>query len=426
MKILWFSPVPLPAVCRALGLRPYFGGWWIHSMLPELATRQGMELAVAWPDRGCRMRRSFVVDGVTYYIFPEPGRFVQGGGVLRKIIDQLEFVLGPIRDERMVAEAVGVVEDFQPDLVQAFGSEHFFGLIAPLIRQPLVIWIQCFLDVYRHHFFGSMNSLERLRYPKLLWDYWRMVAKAEREREIYRRCRYFIGRTGGWDKAHQMRLKPEGKYYPIRECMRPEFYTAAPWRREEARGVTVYTTASGSLLKGTDVLVQAVALLRRRHPEIRLRVAGLLERNNTVARRMFRMVDQLGLSAQVEFLGQLDSTQIVDELKRARVFVLPSFIENGSNSLAEAQLVGTPVVSSFVGGLPESVAEGETGLLFQAGDSATLAGQIARILGDDNLAMDLSSRARDMAFVRYSTVRNVDVLLAAYNDILDRELHLKS
>jgi glycosyltransferase involved in cell wall biosynthesis len=386
-------------------------------MLRGLAGHKEVELAVAWASRVCKTRLGFTADGVQYYVFPEPGRFVRGEGILRKATEQLDYVLGPVRNRQAVAEAVAVVEDYDPGLVHAFGTESSYGLIAPLIRPPLVVWIQGILDVYQHHYFGSMRCLERLRYPMLLWDYHRMAARAEREREIFRGCWHFLGRTR-WDAAHQARLQPQGRYYPVQECMRPEFYEAAPWRLDSACGLTIYTTTSGVLLKGTDVLLRAVALLREHYPSIRLRVAGVPERANPVARRLFRLVKELGVCEQVEFLGQLDAAQIVLELQRARVFVLPSFIENSPNSLAEAQLVGTPVVASFVGGVPDMVEDGQTGLVFQAGDSATLARQVARILGNDDLAARLASRSRKVAHERHSPARIADVLLAAYNDIL--------
>jgi glycosyltransferase involved in cell wall biosynthesis len=387
-------------------------------LLRELARHKHLEMAVAWASPDCKARRSFTADGVQYYVYPEPGRFVRGGGVLRKATEQLDYLLGPVRNRRAVAEAVAVVDDYGPDLVHAFGTEFSYGLIAPLIRPPLVVWIQGLLDVYRHHYFGTMRCLERLRYPRLLWDHHRMAAKAEREREVFRRCRYFAGRTG-WDAAHQARLQPQGHYYPVQECLRPEFYAAAPWRREQTQGLTVYTTTSGTLWKATDVLVRAVDLLRARYPDIRLKVAGVLESRNPVARRLFRLVEEVGLCGRVEFLGQLDSAKIVLELRQARVFVLPSFIENISNSLVEAQLVGTPVVAAFAGGMTDTVTDGETGLFFQAGESTSLAWQISRVLAGDDLAGRLSSRERDVAHTRHSPVRIVDALLETYNDILN-------
>lgn len=386
-------------------------------MLHELSGHSDVEISVAWAHRGCNALRSFTEGGFKYYVFPEPGRFVRGGGVLRKFNDQVEHIFRSSFNRRAVAESVAVVEEYGPDLVQVFGTEHQIGLIAPFIQPPLVVWIQGILDVYRHSYFGGMGCWERMIHPKMLWDFYRMTVNARREREIFRRCQYFMGRTG-WDATHQSRLQPQGHYFRVQECIRPEFRETAPWQIEEARVPTIYTTTSANLWKGTEILIRAIKLLSPSCPDIRLRVAGALHGRDPVARRLFAIVRRLKLKEKVEFLGQLDSAQIVDELKKARVFVLPSFIENSPNSLAEAQLVGTPSVASFAGGVADMIINGETGLLYPAGDAAALARQIECILTDDELAVRLSVNSRRASQKRHAPAAITDDLLKAYAEIL--------
>lgn len=417
MKVLWFSPVPLSAMCKELNLSPPFGGGWVESMLQELSRHKEFEIAVAWAHRDLRTPRRFSKDGVQYYVMTDPGWLVRGQGVLRKVSNRLEPFLGNIRDRRALAEAVAVVKDYNPDLIHVFGAEHGYGLVASQVRQPTVIWIQGILDVYQCHYFGGMSYLGRFFRPSLWLNYLRVRSEATREAEIFRNSRYFIGRTR-WDAAHQARLQPHGCYYTVQDCMRAEFYYAIPWNRLSARDLIIYTTTSGALLKGTDVLINAVALLRTRSPNIQLRVAGL-ESTNPVARRLVHLVAELGIHEQVKFLGQLDAVQIVYELQQARVFVLPSFIENNPNSLIEAQLVGTPTIAAFVGGVPDIVSDGETGLLFQAGDSSTLAAQIMRVLESDELATRLSNQARHVTHLRNSRSLIVRDLFEAYRNILE-------
>ena len=131
MKVLWFSPIPTPAICRELGVKPAIGGWWIDSMLPLLAG--SLELTVAWASRSCSTRRSFTSNGVRYCIFPNPGRFARGNGLFRKVGDRLEQLIGNFSNQPALNEAVAVVQQCQPDLVNVFGSEHGLGLIAPSI-----------------------------------------------------------------------------------------------------------------------------------------------------------------------------------------------------------------------------------------------------------------------------------------------------
>lgn len=96
------------------------------------------------------------------------------------------------------------------------------------------------------------------------------------------------------------------------------------------------------------------------------------------------------------------------ELQSAHVCVLPSLIENSPNSLAESMLVGTPAISSFVGGTPSMVRDEESLLFFPAGDEAVLAEQIRRIFLDDALACKLSEESKRVAIIRHSVSRVVD------------------
>lgn len=394
-----------------------YGGSWVDSTLGSLAAHRELEIAVAWPHRNAATLRRLSVAGVQYYEVPDPGWLLSGNGALRKITNRLEPFLGQTRDRRAVAECAAVAADYGPDLVQVFGTEKCYGLVAPLVRPPTVVWIQGLLDVYQHHYFGSFSPAKALRGPGVALGYLRMKAEANRERDIFGRTRYFIGRTR-WDRAHQLRLQPTGRYYDVQECLRPEFYAAPAWTLAGSRKLSVYTTTSPAPWKGTDVVLRAVALLQRSFPAIHLRVAGVSPADSGVGKSLARLASQLGITDNVTFLGVVGAAEIVEELNCARVFALPSHIENSPNSLAEAQVVGTPVVSAFAGGVPDMVTDGETGLLFQAGDSSVLALQIARLFTDQRLARDLSECARSVARQRHSPDKIAGSLVAAYRDIL--------
>jgi glycosyltransferase involved in cell wall biosynthesis len=92
----------------------------------------------------------------------------------------------------------------------------------------------------------------------------------------------------------------------------------------------------------------------------------------------------------VTFLGFLDAAAMAAELAAAHVFVSASHIDNNPNSVGEAQAVGTPIVASYVGGVPEMLDDGRAGLLFPAGDAEMLTWRVAQLFRDDSLAESLS------------------------------------
>lgn len=97
--------------------------------------------------------------------------------------------------------------------------------------------------------------------------------------------------------------------------------------------------------------------------------------------------------ARVQFLGARPRDEVLGLLAAADVAVLPSAWENFPHAAVEALAMGTPVVATRVGGVPEIVRDGENGLLVDAGDADAFAAALERVLRDDDLRARLSAAA---------------------------------
>jgi glycosyltransferase involved in cell wall biosynthesis len=89
--------------------------------------------------------------------------------------------------------------------------------------------------------------------------------------------------------------------------------------------------------------------------------------------------------------------QVAEWLRAIDIFVLPSYSEAFSNSLLEAMACGCAVIGSRVGGTPELIGDNERGLLFTSGDCADLARQLAKLVEDKSLRLELAGRAARFA-----------------------------
>jgi len=98
----------------------------------------------------------------------------------------------------------------------------------------------------------------------------------------------------------------------------------------------------------------------------------------------------------------------------ARVTLLCSRMEGTPNALIESQWLGTPVVSTAVGGAVDAVDDGASGFLCTRDDAAALAVRCGEILGDDALHARLSARAREFARERFALARMLDDTQALY------------
>jgi len=102
---------------------------------------------------------------------------------------------------------------------------------------------------------------------------------------------------------------------------------------------------------------------------------------------------ELGLEGRVRFLGAGSRDDVLTLFRAVDVALLTSLWENLPHTVLEALALGTPVVATAVGGVPEVVVDGENGLLVPAGDTGAIASAIARLLGDDELRTRLGEAA---------------------------------
>jgi glycosyltransferase involved in cell wall biosynthesis len=114
----------------------------------------------------------------------------------------------------------------------------------------------------------------------------------------------------------------------------------------------------------------------------------------------------------VELIGARDD--VPELLASFDVFAFPSLFEGLCLAVIEAQAAGVPVVATPVGGIRETVVDGETGLLVPTGDPAALAGAIRRLLDEPDLAGRLADEARRRVRERYSEQRMVELTLGLY------------
>ncbi len=167
--------------------------------------------------------------------------------------------------------------------------------------------------------------------------------------------------------------------------------------------------------KGLHHLLNAFAMLEQ--PRAQLRLVGKAE-NADYAAALRKQAGELGIEARVHFHGAVSQAQLAQFFAEARVMVLPSLSEGLGRVVVEAMLVGTPVIGSRVGGIPDLVRHGENGLLVEAGDESALAAALARMFRDDIAAM--GERARAFALDYYSPEKYVDGYRQLFELALER------
>jgi glycosyltransferase involved in cell wall biosynthesis len=161
-------------------------------------------------------------------------------------------------------------------------------------------------------------------------------------------------------------------------------------------------------MKGVDTLLQALALIPQ--PHVHLRIVGSGSKHDDLQ----LLANRLGVRDRVEFLGYIPTPDVYEEYARAEVFCGLSRSEALGNVFLEAQAAGCAVVATRVGGIPDIVEDGVTGLLVASDDAKAAAAAMTNIFADDALRVRLSTASRQHA-AGYDWSRIADQYAALYN-----------
>lgn len=186
----------------------------------------------------------------------------------------------------------------------------------------------------------------------------------------------------------------------------------APRARRPVREAVIAIVGRLVEKKGHEVLLRAVADLRRARGRFQVAIAG----NGPLRTQLESLADRLGIASVVNFCGPLSHEDVKALLAVARMLVAPSVIASDSdrdglpNVILEAAAIGCPILASDLSAIPEFVIHGETGLLVPPEDTKALAAAIREVLDDPAPAAARAERARRRVIAEFDIARNVTAL----------------
>lgn len=296
----------------------------------------------------------------------------------------------PVRDLRAIAELTGALRDWRPDLVSTHTAKA--GLVGRVASVRLGLPV-----IYTPHgwpigdrFSGAHGMLFGLveRVAARWTD--AIVCVCEHERRL----------------ALEHRVAPPGRLHVIYNGVRDSALRANP----AAEPPRVISIARFEQPKDHATLLDALALLRDERWEADLVGDGPLEL------AMRARAEALGIGRRVHFLGY--QPKPAGLLARAQIFVLASRSEGFPRSILEAMRAGLPVVASDVGGVPEAVAHGRTGLLVPRQDASALASALGVLIRSFSERERQGALARQMYKQRFNAERMVVETMTLYAKVL--------
>lgn len=419
MKVLWLSVNPGLYGVSGGNASAYNGGGWVSSLQTQFAGDRDLEIAIAFTT-GQQLPQKKEAN-FTYY------PIICHQNILQKIREYYGGYKHP-DVEAFVADLNDVVGDFCPGIIHVFGIENPLANYLGKTDIPQIVHLQGILSQVANAFWPEgFNELTFLRKPSIrewlfrngfVYAYKSMCARAARERMLLGRAEYIMGRTL-WDKNVAGQQAPKAKYYHVDEVLRPVFYKhQGEWTSQSRDVFRIVSVISGTMYKGLDFILKTAKSLAEASFVFEWNVVGVSPSDRLV--KAFEEV--LGIRSDkvnVRYCGVMSAEQICDLELQSSAYVHPSYIDNSPNSLCEAQLLGMPVVATYVGGIPSLLENCEPFQLVPANGVCELTSGILKVAEDPALATSIGRAGYEVARKRHDKAAIKKDLISVYNSVIN-------
>lgn len=414
-KILWVMSRPLAGAFGSS--KNNFSGTWLDAAFESCCNLNDIELYIA------------TTGNVSHIMSEKRGHHVlymlPGGG---KKYDE--------NNSSNIQAWIALKHLVKPDIIQIWGTECDCAKIAlqTFTDIPSVIYIQGMMDAVARGYDAEIPFKKKLQIITpydIIHMNWinasqeKYIERAVREKEILNMATAAIVEND-WCEDQIHAISPKCMCYRSNLPIKESFWKRN-WSFDNVGLHTIFTNAGSMPLKGHHVLLKALHIVKLSFPDFKIYIPGTPLDLKKAGRNfhtpgysyfLSSLIKQYELQDNIIYVGLLSDTQMAEYLSKVHVFVMPSCVENHSSSLIEAQIVGTPCITSFVGGTGSVVKDGVNALIYNFHDAASLAGHICRIFKSKDLALKLSSGAN---LYRQKRKNNIGKeLLGIYQNLIEK------
>lgn len=409
MNILWITNIIMPeaeALMTSSTVLKASGGWMV-GLASQLVKNNNICLTIATVSKRVSTIKRLQGENITYYILP---------------LKSYETCWLSVRD------------DVKPDVIHLHGTEYPWGksYVDTCGPEHVVVSIQGMLSAYYYYYYYGLSAWTFIRNATIgsilfggtLKGKHNFKRDSKREIALLQKVHHVIGRTS-WDRAHTWAINPDAKYHFCNEILRQEFFDGSKWEYDKCSKHTIFLSQSTSPIKGLHQILKAMPLILRHYPNAKVRIAGgdITQRKglhgfllySDFANYISKTIKRLQLTEHIIFTGPLDAEGMKREYLNANVFVCPSTIENSPNSLGEAQILGVPCISSYVGGMSDMIPNGDCGIMYRFEEINML----AKAVCDTFAKSEFSGQQHmiEIANQRHNPVKNAIDLESIYKEV---------
>lgn len=422
LKVLWLCNIMLPQIAVNEGMPATVYGGWVSSLLRKLMERDQIDIAILFPQPG-EERMAGQIGNVRYFSEPfdpcAPRESVEAADLFETILrreapDVIHLFGAEYASALSMAEAAERLDMLDHTTINIQGLAHVITRIMYMALPP---------EVQLHRTpYEWLRSLGLQDVRKI------MEGRAELEKRTLRKAKHVFGRTT-WDHACTYNINPALTYHNCPEILREPFYSGK-WELSECEPHTLFCVAEHPI-KGLPYLLQALPFVIEKYPDVCVRIAGermkvrkgfrgkisVTVYKSTYDRYIDRVIKKNKLGAHIQFLGSLSTEEMKREYLRANAFVLTSVIENESNTLSEAKMLGVPCVAAYVGGALDRIEHGVDGYQYPSAEPEILAYYICKLFEDPQNAAAMGARAKEKTLALCDPERVTDTVMRVYEEL---------
>lgn len=409
MNILWITNIIMPeaeALMTSSTVLKASGGWMV-GLASQLVKNNNICLTIATVSKRVSTIKRLQGENITYYILP---------------LKSYETCWLSVRD------------DVKPDVIHLHGTEYPWGksYVDTCGPEHVVVSIQGMLSACYYYYYYGLSAWTFIRNATIgsilfggtLKGKHNFKRDSKREIALLQKVHHVIGRTS-WDRAHTWAINPDAKYHFCNEILRQEFFDGSKWEYDKCSKHTIFLSQSTYPINGLHQILKAMPLILRHYPNAKVRIAGgdITQRKglhgfllySDFANYISKTIKRLQLTEHIIFTGPLDAEGMKREYLNANVFVCPSTIENSPNSLGEAQILGVPCISSYVGGMSDMIPNGDCGIMYRFEEINML----AKAVCDTFAKSEFSGQQHmiEIANQRHNPVKNAIDLESIYKEV---------
>lgn len=421
MRILWLVNKVIPCVAEAMG-RPAVtvNEGWISQMFDQFCALSNYSMCIVCGDSVSTTGSSPKFEWATY----EETRESESNYV-------------PSQKQYFCE----LLAKYQPDLIHVWGSEypHTLAMVHAAtelqMQNRVVVSLQGVISVIASFYTSGLSQsvvkyrtlFDRIRRTNIEDQQQQFVRRGVCEVDAIQRVKHVIGRTE-WDHHVAQLYNPDICYHFCNETLRSPFYVSK-WEYSTCQKYRIFISQATYPIKGFHLFLEILPALVARYPDIEVYIAGAdLTDSSSWLNRLKRSsyghylkqrIESLGVRSHLHFLGRMHAEAMRDQYLQANLFLSSSVIENSPNSVGEAMILGTPVVTSDVGGVRSIIQTPQEGLSYKWYDLDALYHCVCDVFDNPEMAIARAESARCHAMKTHDAEVNFDCMQQIYAKIIE-------